>query len=96
VDLETTRLQADEDVMSCEFGDGLALLDLRSGKYFSINAVGAFVWSQLSAPATGAQLCQAMLARYDTDEARCLEDLRAWLESMTKAKLIKASHAASA
>jgi hypothetical protein len=93
---ESTLLCADEEVVSCQFGDGLALLDLRSGQYFSLNRVGAFVWSQLGEAKTLGEIRRAMLDRYDATEAQCSADLHSWVESMARAKLIKASDAAAA
>ena len=42
------RIAADPEVVACPFGDGLALLDLRSGQYFTTNSVGSFVWSPIT------------------------------------------------
>lgn len=93
---DTSTVEAGDDVVSCDFGDGLALLDLRSGQYFSLNAVGAFIWSQLAKPITVGALLRAMLAHYDATEARCASDLEAWLGKMVRSKLIKTDHATAA
>ncbi len=93
---DTAELLAEDEVVTCPFGDGLALLDLRSGKYFSVNSVAAFIWSKLAKPSRVADIRDAMMRQYETTEAQCSADLQTWLASMVEAKLIKASHAAAA
>lgn len=93
---DASTIEAGDDVVSCAFGEGLALLDLRSGQYFSLNAVGAFIWSQLAKPTTVGALLRAMLAHYDATETRCAADLEEWLGKMARSKLIKAHHATAA
>jgi hypothetical protein len=87
------EFSAEPDVMACTFGDGLALLDLRSGQYFALNAVGAFVWEQMAQPVGLAALCEAVTQRYDVTDERCRQDLHALLGGMEKANLIKAGSA---
>ena len=94
--LESATVEAGDEIVSCAFGEGLALLDLSSGQYFSLNPVGAFIWSQLSRPTTVGELRRAMLAHYDAPEARCASDLDAWLGQMARSKLIKTGHATAA
>jgi hypothetical protein len=87
----TTQVCAELDVMSCTFGDGLALLDLRCGTYFSLNAVGAYVWEQIAKPVTVSDLRAAVMGRYDVSDERCDGDLQMLLCRMTEANLVKAS-----
>ena len=93
---DTSIVEAGEEVVSCAFGDGMALLDLRSGEYFSLNSVGAFIWSCLGKPTNVIEIRRALLDHYDAAEARCAADLEAWLGKMAQAKLIKTSNAAAA
>ncbi|TGV81338.1 PqqD family protein, partial [Mesorhizobium sp. M00.F.Ca.ET.158.01.1.1] len=37
-------VSATKDAVACEFGEGLALLNLKSNIYYSLNGVGAFIW----------------------------------------------------
>ncbi|MFT3722150.1 MAG: PqqD family protein [Hyphomonadaceae bacterium] len=93
---DAVTIEVGEEVVSCAFGEGLALLDLRSGQYFSLNSVGAFIWSQLEKPTTVGALRRAVVAHYDAAEERCLSDLDDWLGKMAHSKLIKTDHAAAA
>jgi hypothetical protein len=89
----STTVEADPDIVSCAFGEGLALLDLRTGSYFTINRAGAFVWDLISAPIAVKDITRTLLDRYDADEARCAADVEALLREMDGAKLIRLSDA---
>jgi coenzyme PQQ synthesis protein D (PqqD) len=75
--------------VSCELAGGAALLDLRSGTYFSVNPVGAHVWSLLRAPVAVSDIHGALAARYDVEPAQCYADLIELLQELAEAGLIK-------
>lgn len=85
---EDWTISADPDVVSCPLGTGAALLDLRSGTYFSLNAVGAFVWERLRQPARFDGLCSAVLSEFDVDAERCRADLSALIGQFQSAGLV--------
>ena len=76
-------------VLTTELGDGIALLDLRTNEYFTLNGVGAFLWRELQAPQGRAELIGAVLAEYDTDPASCAGDIDVMLGDLIAAKLVE-------
>ena len=40
------------ECVSCAVEDGIAILDLRSNTYFSLDPVGAAIWDRMAAPAS--------------------------------------------
>ena len=83
----------DDEAVSCELGGGAALLDLRSGTYFSMNPVGAFVWGLLNDPVDVSTLHKALHTRYDVEPDACLEDLLSLLQQLADAGLIRVANA---
>lgn len=81
-------VKASPDAVSCEFGDGLAILDLRSNVYYSVNTVGAFIWEFIQEPKAVFEIHDAVAARYTVDSARCRADVDNLLTSMTDAGLV--------
>jgi hypothetical protein len=79
----------DEETVSCELAGGAALLDLRSGTYFSVNPVGAYVWELLRAPVAVSDAHGALTARYDVEPEQCYADLIELLQQLVGAGLIK-------
>lgn len=91
----TRQFLADPEIVACEFGEGSALLDLRSGTYFTTNSVGKFVWGLVASPLTFNDIRRAVTESFDVGDEQCACDLEALLDDMVKAKLITACHVAS-
>ena len=90
---DSTKFEADPEVVACAFGDGVALLDLRTGEYFTINDVGAFVWGMLAQPAALGDIAAAVMERYQVEQSRCADDLQTLLRQLTETKLVRAAGA---
>jgi hypothetical protein len=57
-----TIIHASSDQVSCDLGGETAILDLRTGVYYSLDPVGAVVWKLIEQPRTLADVRDAMLA----------------------------------
>ncbi|TPK74017.1 PqqD family protein [Mesorhizobium sp. B2-4-15] len=77
-------VRATGDAVACEFGDGLALLNLKSNIYYSLNGVGAFIWELIQEPKSIADIRGAVLARYNVDAERCNADIDALLKDLAE------------
>jgi hypothetical protein len=80
---------AADEVVSCDLAGGAALLDTRSNVYFTLNDVGARIWSAIQKPATVAELTDGIVAQYEVDRVRCHGDVVALLQQLDDAGLIK-------
>lgn len=66
-----------EEVVARRLGEEIVLLDLSSGVYFGLDAVGARVWELLSEkPRSLAQLAEHVEAEFSAPRATIEEDLR--------------------
>lgn len=89
---EHDRVSATKDAVACEFGDGLALLDLKSNTYYSLNGVGAFIWDLIQEPKSIVDIRSAVLARYNVDSERCKTDVDALLKGLADNGLARLHH----
>ncbi|TGQ65561.1 MAG: PqqD family protein [Mesorhizobium sp.] len=80
------------DAVACEFGNGLALLNLKSNIYYSLNGVGAFIWDLIQEPRPIADIRSAVLARYNVDPERCEADVDALLRGLVENGLARLHH----
>jgi hypothetical protein len=80
--------------VSTELEGEAVLLNLNSGKYYSLNETGARIWSQLQTPVTLSELRDAMLARYDVEFETCDRDLRQLIAGFAAAGLIEVNREA--
>ncbi|KAA3448975.1 PqqD family protein [Mesorhizobium sp. SARCC-RB16n] len=87
-------ISATKDAVACEFGEGLALLNLRSNIYYSLNGVGAFIWELIQEPKPIADIRSAVLARYNVDAERCKADVDALLKGLAETGLARLEHEA--
>ncbi len=90
ISLETIVTTSKENV-SCSLGDQAAILDMRSGRYYGLDPIGARVWKLLAEPKSVGELRSAILEEYEVDPARCESDLLLLLEKLRTEGLIKTS-----
>ena len=55
----------------------------------TLNEVGAFLWKRLAEGATESQLVDALLADYEVEKEVAEKDVRAFIEKLTQAELLK-------
>jgi hypothetical protein len=76
------------DVPSTEMNGEHVVMDLTSGKYFSLQGTAGVIWQLLSAPQTEAELIAQLAKQYQIDETVCQRDTRPFLEQLRVKGLI--------
>ena len=72
----TDRLSPSPEVVDTRLDDAeVALLDLATKTYFSLNATGARAWSGIKAGHTLGEICGALQEDYDVSQERAWESL---------------------
>jgi hypothetical protein len=71
-----------KDIVHSNLADEVVLLDLKSGVYHGLEAVGARIWELLAAPTSVRQIRDRILEEYDVDPQRCENDLLTLLEEL--------------
>jgi len=71
----TDRFSTPKDVMARVVGDETVILDLRSGVYFGLDPVGTEIWKLLSAGSSLADVCTALLDRYEVTAVQLESDV---------------------
>lgn len=90
----TDRFTVSEDVVVREVGGELVLLDLGSGQYFGLDAVGARIWELLSGqPRRLAELCDLIEGEFDAPRERIEADMIALAAQLKDQDLIAAQPA---
>lgn len=78
----TTKYRRQEDAVSADLGDELAVLNLESGSYLGFNATAAYLWRLLEEPRSLDELCKAMTAEFAVDTAGCRESVATLLAKL--------------
>lgn len=82
------RLQISPDVMFRELEGEAVLLDLKSQRYFGLDAVGTRSWQLLSELGSTSAVTEALLLEFDVSRRRLEEDLQAFFSRLTDAGLV--------
>jgi hypothetical protein len=79
---------AASDQVSCDLAGEAAILNLKTGVYYGLNAVGARVWSLIQESRTVEEIRDTIVAEYDVEPPRCEDDIVALLEELAAEGLI--------
>ncbi|PTE21109.1 PqqD family protein [Cereibacter changlensis JA139] len=74
--------------VECAFGDGIAIFDTETNAYFSMNAVGQYVWSLLAEPASIDSLVEQVAARYGIPVERSRADVQQLIDELARHRLV--------
>lgn len=80
--------------VSCDLAGEAAILDVQSGMYYGLNAVGSRIWSLIQAPQSVMDLCRAIVEAYDVTPERCERDVLELLQELADLGLIEVNNAA--
>ena len=83
------RFQIPSHVHARRFDDEIVVLDLGAGKYFSLDAIGATIWDQLSSGKTPDEAVAALLVEYEVDEATARADVRRLADELLATGLLE-------
>jgi len=82
-------VKAGGDVAFRDLDGEMVLLDLRSGVYFSLDAVGARIWQLLQQPASLDRVRDALVDEYEVSALRCAVDLLAFVAVLRDKELVE-------
>ncbi len=74
--------------MTRRVDDEYVILDVTSGRYFSLEEVGALIWERLEAESTMDELVDDVVAAYDVDRERAAADVADLVADLVEAGLI--------
>lgn len=83
-----TTFQIPEHVKSVIDQDGAVLLDVRQGKYFSLNPIALEIWQQISAGKSVEDIEATLIATFDAAPEIIRQDLADCISHLKTGKLI--------
>lgn len=78
-----------KDQVSADLAGEAVVLNLRSGIYYGLNAVGAQIWNLIQEPMAVSHIRDVLQGEYDVEPDRCERDLLALLQQLVNARLIE-------
>ncbi len=86
-----TRLVVSSSVVTREVGGELMLMDLESGTYFGLDAIGGRAWQALEERLTIKELCEQLENEFDVPPEQLREDMLALARDLLEHKLVTKS-----
>jgi hypothetical protein len=78
------------DVVARSVADEMILLDLETGTYFTLNAVGAAIWKQLETIGEREAAIAAVVEHFEVDFETATADFDEYIEALTSEGLLVA------
>jgi hypothetical protein len=86
--IKTSIVRTAKDRIWCDVAGEAVILNLDSGVYYGLNAVGARVWGLIQEPKTVSELVSSLVEIYDVSAERCEIDLFSLLQDLADKELI--------
>ena len=77
------------DVVACELGTGMALLNMQEGKYYRLNDTAKLIWDQLEQPSSVGSLVDSIVKRFEIGVAECTSDVIAVVTELCEDNLVR-------
>jgi hypothetical protein len=90
-DERPASLKPSADVIFREIEGEAVLLDLASGRYFGLNAVGTRVWTLLVSGVTVGDAIAAISAEFDAEPDRIARDVAELIDELMARRLVAAA-----
>jgi hypothetical protein len=87
IDLQTVLVPT-RDLLSSTVADAVVILQLSSGRYYSLDGVGVRIWELLQEKRTLASICSIIETEFGVDAALCRDDLIVLCRSLRNAGLV--------
>ncbi|MBI1802763.1 MAG: PqqD family protein [Chloroflexi bacterium] len=84
-----SRVRLGADVLFRELGGEAILLNMTTGRYYGLDAVGTRMWSLLSEHGQIGPALQGLLQEYDAGEEQVSRDLLAFVEKLAAQQLVE-------
>ncbi|QXD16160.1 PqqD family protein [Rhodocaloribacter litoris] len=81
-----------EDLTTADLGGEAIVLDVKSGNYFGLNEVGAFILETIRQPQPVRVVVERMLEIYDATPEQILEDVLAFLNQLKSHGLVEVTN----
>ena len=82
------ELDIPSDVLSRELNGEAVLLDLRSGRYYGLNATGAVIWAGLLDGLDRDRIAERLVEAFEVEPAPALADTDAFVTMLLDAGLV--------
>jgi hypothetical protein len=89
ITLESVISRNESNFLANPVGDEIIILNMETGDYLGLNAVGASIWEQIQEPRTVQHIIDKLIAEYDIDSKTCTTETLSYLVKINQLGLLK-------
>ena len=86
--MNNMRIEMSKDLVYQELDGEMVILDMKSGQYFGIDAIGSVIWQMLEQKIPPAIIIEKLQDGYDVDAEVCSQQVLDFLEDLKKNNII--------
>ena len=87
-----TTYKRNPELLAVDMDGETVMMDIESGNYFGINAVGSYIWEVLESEHTLEEIVVSLKTQFDISESDTVqEDIISFLGNMVEQKLVLVS-----
>ncbi len=90
--LASTRVTVPDHVLTRTVGDSTVLLDIETGRSFTLDAVGSRVWALLTTLGSVQATFEALSSEFEADPDELQSDLEALIAQLAGSRLLIVDH----
>lgn len=83
------RIQRNEAVQTASLGDEVAMMHIRTGKYYLLNPIGTRIWECLEEPSEFEAIVDSLTAVFDVSRDACSRDTGNFIRDMVEKEILK-------
>jgi hypothetical protein len=87
--LESVISRNESNFLANPVGEEIIILNMETGDYLGLNAVGASIWEQIQEPRTVQDIIDKLIAEYDIDANTCTTETLSYLVKINQLGLLK-------
>lgn len=76
------------DIPTTDLDGEVGMIQIETGKYFSLEGVSSAIWHLIDSPISVDQLVKKLMSKYEVDEATCINHTLQFLENLLDLNLI--------
>ena len=85
----SSRVVRSETIDFAEVDDTVVMMDVDEGRYYELDPVAARVWALIEPAPRVAEMCEALAAEYAVAPATCREEVREFLQKLSKLAVVR-------
>lgn len=89
ITLESVISRNESNFLANPVGEEIIILNMETGDYLGLNAVGASIWDQIQEPRTVQHIIDKLIAEYDIDSNTCTTETLSYLVKINQLGLLK-------